>query len=402
MSREEFIRSKALDIIRDVLVDGNRQEYQFDAVREHVPRRRDKDFREYREGILGPRPEKEDDLDEMENRMNREVDTIIRDVLEHIDGMVPGKTMNQVRKPARRKDGTPRIARHDGYDRFREILAERLGSMVTHEFSRDDDLERCFENRAEQERFLAWAETLAENELADFLRIGPWQTWIRAEVKDEWRNHLEGEERDPDLDVLRSMTAHEEKELVERFELALASLDYGETFTAIVTELARERVQRKEVLERKAGQPVSRVEALSLQLKEAGLSNRIWPNPSRPDRVRIYLTLPTKWLEPGAGHPKPRVNAYLEYGVSPIGKAADEPYDGSPHVGNDALPRMTTEGGSRDRNHDLMGKLGDFLVKEGLISPARIEDYVMLTRGRTFRKQPEPGKETNPASGMKP
>lgn len=409
MSREEFIRSKALDIIRDVLVDGNRHEYQFDAVREHVPRRRDKDFREYREGILGPRPEKKDDCDEMVTRMNREVDTIIRDVLEHIDGMEPGKTMDQARQPARRKDGTPRIARHDGYDRFRDILAGRLGSLVTHEFSRDEVMEECFENRAEQERFLAWAETLAENELADFIRIGPWQTWIRAEVKDQWRNHLEGdkEERDPDLDVLRSMTAHEEKELVKRFEEALASLDvrariYGKTFTEIVNELARERGQRKEAIEKKAGQPVSRVEALSLQLKEAGLSNRIWSNPSRPDRVRVYLTLPATWLEPGAGHPKPRVNAYLEYGVSPIGKAADEPYDGSPHVGNDALPRITTEGGSRDRNLDLMGKLGDVLVKKGIISPARIEDYVMLTRGRTFRKQPEPGKETNPASGMKP
>ncbi len=329
------------------------------------------------------------------------VDNNIRDLLEHIDGMDQGKTMNQTRKPSRSKDGTPRIVRHDGYERFRGILAGRLESMVAHEFSRDDDLERCFETRAEQERFLAWAETLAENELADFIRIGPWQTWIRAEVKDQWEWHMEGDEedRDPNLDVLRSMTEHEEKELVKRFEEALTSLDFGETFTEIVNELQGERLQRKEAIEKKAGQPVSRVQALSLQLKEAGLRNKIWYNPSWPGKVRVYLTLPEKWLESGAKHLKPGVNAYLEYGVSPIGKAAHEPYDGSPHAGNDPLPRITTEGGNPALNLELMRKLGDFLVKEGLISPARRKDYSDAIRAMPAGRSAMPERVSNPAAG---
>ena len=40
------------------------------------------------------------------------------------------------------------------------------------EFSQNDLVEGLFEFGVEQERFFSWAETLAENELADFLRDG--------------------------------------------------------------------------------------------------------------------------------------------------------------------------------------------------------------------------------------
>ena len=92
------------------------------------------------------------------------------------------------------------------------------------------------------------------------------------------------------------------------------------------------------------------VQTLSLQLKEAGLRNKIWYNPSWPGKVRVYLTLPEQWLESGAGHLKPRVNAYLEYGVSPIGKAAHEPYDGSPHAGNAPFPGLRPRGQPRPQS----------------------------------------------------
>lgn len=405
MERNDFIREKALDIIREELTNDSIHRYQFDAVRNHIPRRGDNGFREYREGILGDMPEGDDDLFEMENRMNQEVDNIIHNLLEYIDGMDPKQNNRKIPKLPRKKNGALPDVRQDGYDRFREILAGRLGSMVTNEFSRDDVLERCFETGSEQERFLAWAETLAENELTDFLREGEWKTWIRNEVKHQWGMHQEDDGEDnPGQQLLRTMSGEEEKQLTERFEKALECLDFGETFSEIVNELAAERLQRKEAIERKAGKPVSRVQALSIMLKEAGIRNNIWPNPSNLDKVRIYLTLPDKLLEPEAGHPKPRVNVYLEYGASPIGKAANEPYDGSPHPGNDPLPRITTDSGHPTFNLELLGKLGNLLVTEGIISPERIGYYSLLTRGngRTLAKPASPGNGSNPEGQMTP
>lgn len=363
MAGNDFIRGKALDIVRKLLVNNRIN-----------------------------KPGMDDDPAEMEDRMNGEVDNIIQNLLEHIDRMDPRQKNRQTRKLSRKNDGALPEERLDGYDRFREILAGRLGSMVA------DVPEGCFETRSEQERFLAWAETLAENELADFIKEGAWKTWIRAEVNDQWGFHMERDEENQgtNLDVLWSMSEHEENELVERFEWALKSLDFGETFTEIINELTGERWNRKRTIEKKAGKPVTMVEALSLQLKEAGIENRIWPNPSRPDMVRVYLTLPEKWLEPGEGHPRPRVNAYLEFGASPSGKAANDPYDGSPHTGNDPLPRITTDSDSPTLNLELLGKLGDFLVKEGIISPERVGYYSVLTRDRPYQKG------ISPSTGMKP
>ena len=161
------------------------------------------------------------------------------------------------------------------------------------------------------------------------------------------------------------MFGEKEKQLTKRFEKVLSCLDFGKHSVKSSMSL-----QQKEAMGREAGKPAHRVQPLSIMFKEVGIGNTIWPNPSNPDKVRIHLTLLDKLPQHQNGHPKPRINVYLEHGASSFGKATNEPCDGSAHLANDpVLIRITTDSGNPTFNLEFLSKLGNLLVTEGSISP---------------------------------
>lgn len=122
----------------------------------------------------------------------------------------------------------------------------------------------------------------------------------------------------------------------------------------------------------KNGKNLSRVDALTQKLTDAGIEGKIW---SGRNRLRIYLTLPTSWLVPeGFGGPLSGIEAYIEYDTPERIRKAREPWDGHGELGRGSRLQIKVRTGRAvvddfQMSDDLRKRMQNLMEENGLLKP---------------------------------